>query len=67
MLLTCEGCSFRTVLDRERMVLEGDADLLFGLGREILACQRRRVCRDADCCTILGAALIVRYGPQSDP
>ncbi|CCG40052.1 conserved exported hypothetical protein [Magnetospirillum molischianum DSM 120] len=65
MVLTSEACSFRVVSEVERgLVATGDISKMAGFAHDLLGCCRRRECRDADCCTILGAALLSEYGRQ---
>jgi len=67
MVFTGEGCSFRTVSELEWGVIQdGKVSLLPGLARDILRCRRRRECGDADCCTILGAGMLVRFGGPTE-
>jgi len=58
-MVTTETCSFQRVSEQGRHL--GEALALTEAGdfvRRILACTRRRHCRDADCCVILGAGLL---------
>jgi len=58
-MVTTETCSFQRVSDQGCLLAKTLALAEVSLFvRQILACERRRSCRDADCCVIFGAGLL---------